>query len=82
MPLVYIYGYTADLTELNGNRHASPVAKDEMGLISVSDEGETSGTIRIAYEKTTVQKASELISCLTLAAVLIMLLRKKRAGNH
>ncbi|MBQ6517105.1 MAG: hypothetical protein IJI14_00200 [Anaerolineaceae bacterium] len=77
VPLVYIYGYTAELTDPHGNIRPIPVSKDKMGLILVSDEGETRGTIRIAYEKTTVQKFSELISLGTLVFLAVRLLRKR-----
>ena len=76
VPLVYIYGYKADLTDQNGNRRPIPVSKDGMGLILVSDEGVPDGTIRINYQKTTVQKISEVISYLTLAVLIVWLIRK------
>lgn len=77
IPLIYYYGYQAKLTDENGNTGPIPVTKDEIGLVRVNDNGLKSGTIRIAYEKTTIQKISELISLLTLVGITVTPLANK-----
>ena len=77
IPLIYYYGYTAKLTDEAGITAPIPVTKDGIGLVRVSDEGLRSGTIRVAYEKTMVQKISEMISLTTLIIILFKSLRRK-----
>ena len=77
IPLIYYYGYTAKLTDKAGITAPIPVTKDGIGLVRVSDEGLRSGTIRVAYEKTMVQKISEMISLTTLIIILFKSLRRK-----
>ena len=78
LPLFYNYGYTGFMTDKNGEKRPIPVSKDEIGLVQVNDEGKTSGTIRVAYEKTTVQKISEIITLLTFAGIIIFTFRHKK----
>lgn len=87
LPLIYYYGYNANLTDPDGNVRQIPVSKDEIGLVRVNDEGLRQGTIRVAYEKTAIQKISEGISLCTLYVVLFVIFRKrarsvKRSGNR
>ena len=70
VPLVYIYGYHARLTDENGVSKEIPVGKDDIGLILLSDEGHPQGTFRVDYQKTAMQKAGDLISALTLVCLI------------
>lgn len=57
VPLVYYYGYTAELTDGSGNAKSIPVSRDNIGLVAVNDEGQPKGSFHIHYEKTEVQKS-------------------------
>jgi len=84
VPLIYYYGYTAELTDENGEIRKIPVTRDSTGLVRVNDEGLRIGTFDIAYRKTNIQKAGELISLLTLLALLLTSFRKysRRSNNN
>ena len=77
VPLVYYYGYIAELTDAQGKVHKIPVLRDDIGLVQVNDEGTQEGTFRIHYEKTKVQIASEICSLATLLFVIYRSVRKK-----
>lgn len=76
LPLIYYYGYRGTLTDENGSVKSIPAFRDENGLVQVSDEGISKGTINVFYAKTTVQKLSEGISLCTLL-LLFLTIRKK-----
>ncbi len=76
VPLIYHYGYQAEV-RTDDERKAIFVERSPYGLVSVHTEQIKSGTIRVWYEKTPLQRISEGITLLTLAAVCGMLLKKK-----
>ena len=78
IPLIYYYGYRAELTDENGSVRTIPVTKDDLGLVRVNDEGLQNGTIRVRYAKTTVQLIGETISLVTLAGLLVFHLKNKK----
>ena len=77
-PLVYYYGYIADLTDENGHFHDIPVSRDARGLVKVNDENLPKGTFHIQYEKTAVQKTGEAISLITVLMLLSVPAFRKR----
>ena len=60
-PLIYYYGYVADITDENGNSYPLEVRKSDKELVEVVTEGKT-GNIRVWYNGTKVQKISYLIT--------------------
>ena len=78
LPLFYNFGYTASLAEPNGTERVIPVTKDEIGLVQVSDESLNTGTIRVGYQKTMVQKIGEGISLLTLFSIIFCILIRQK----
>lgn len=78
VPLIYYYGYTAVLSDDAGDPVPVPVGKDERGLVRVSDAGLRRGSIRVSYEKTTVQRVSEWISLAGIAGAALIVLRRRR----
>ena len=78
LPLIYYYGYQAELTDEAGSTHSIPVTKDDIGLVRINDEAVKAGTIRVSYEKTTLQKISEWISLLTFIVILFKICQKKK----
>lgn len=82
VPLIYYYGYSAELYNSEGEIFSIPVNKDSMGLVQVTDLGVTQGSIRVMYEKTRIQRISEVISLLGLIWLFGILLSKKRAATE
>ena len=78
LPLIYYYGYKADITGRDGKTNEIPVSAGMMGLTTVSDEGSPQGTIYVHYEKTVIQKVSEAISLITMTAVLFVMISRNR----
>ena len=78
LPLIYYFGYKANLTDSDGITNEIPVSAGMMGLTTVSDEGSPQGTIRVHYEKTVIQKVSEAISLITMTAVLFVMISRNR----
>ena len=81
LPLIYYYGYKAQITDENGSVREIPVSRDAMGLLQVSDEGVPKGTIHTFYAKTTVQRISEGISLCTLFVLLFFACKDKKTRN-
>lgn len=77
VPLIYYYGYLAELTDSQGEVHKISPARDDIGLVQVDDEGYQEGTFRIHYEKTKIQIASEVCSLITLLFVIYCSARKR-----
>ena len=77
VPLIYYYGYLAELTDSQGEVHKIFPARDDIGLVQVNDEGYQKGTFRIHYEKTKIQIASEVCSLITLLFVIYSSVRKR-----
>ena len=78
LPLIYYYGYKAQISDENGSVKSIPVTRDDLGLVQVNDTGIPGGTIRVFYAKTTVQMVSEGISLCTLILLLFFAFRNKR----
>ena len=69
IPLIKYSGYQAELTDEEGE-HPLEIQVDEMGRVLVDVGSARSGSVRVHYEKTPVQRISELISLLTLFMLL------------
>ena len=79
-PIIYYYGYVADITKEDGAVIPLEVRKSESGLLEVDTKGET-GNIRIWYNGTKIQKISYLISVFTIfvliSVIIINQIKKK-----
>lgn len=65
LPKFYYYGYRGEQIPETGTPTPIPVQADKIGLISAVSS-QSSGKIRVFYEKTTLQKVGECISLLSL----------------
>lgn len=79
-PLIYYYGYVADITDENGVVSALEVKKADTGLVEIITEGKH-GNIRVWYNGTKIQKISYLLSIgfigiIVLAIVVVYVKRK------
>ena len=80
VPLVYYTGYRGFITGPDEKTHEIPISKNEVGLITVTNEDISSGRINVRYVKTLMQHIGDSISLLTLIGCILFALRKKR--NH
>ncbi len=81
VPMVYFYGYEADLTAPDGTVSPIPVTRDPIGLVRVSDTGLREGSVHIIYRKTPLQKTCELISAVSLVLFLAVVVINKGRNN-
>jgi len=75
VPLIYYYGYVADIIEENGIVTPLEVRKTENGLVEIITE-EKIGKIRIWYNGTKIQKISYIVSIFSFAIIVTYLLFK------
>lgn len=75
VPLIYYTGFRGTLTTEDGNVLYPDITWDDMGLVSLSNEGNTSGTVSVKYQKTPVQWVGE---CVTLVTLICLLCKKRR----
>lgn len=79
IPLLYYKGYTAELTDENGNIHKMKVEKSpNNNLVRVYNNEKEAGKVIIAYSGTIIQKASICLSLLSLFSLFVVLIRKKK----
>ena len=79
VPLIYYTGYQGTITSEDGTVITPDIGWDDRGLVNISNNGIPSGTVYIAYRKTTIQKISE---CTALISLLMLLWYKwKKHGN-
>lgn len=85
VPLIYYKGYTAYLTDEEGNQHELPVLRGADALIELDMGGLPSGKVTVDYTGTTLQKASLFISGSSLAVLAIcacLFFRRKRRPHR
>jgi hypothetical protein len=87
IPLLYYTGYKAQLIDSESNRQYQSVYQGEHGFTSVEiDQDIRYGTIKLWYEKTNAQVASEVISLLTLVGLvgfwLFPVIQKQITARH
>lgn len=70
-PFVYYYGYVADITDEAGVTYPLEVRKSDKALVEVVTEGKT-GTVRVWYNGTKIQKISYLITMLGIGVIIIL----------
>ena len=66
VPLIYYTGFRGTLTKDDGTVLKPEIGWDDMGLVSLSNQGVTSGKVEVYYEKTSLQIIGECITVLTL----------------
>lgn len=71
LPLMYYKGYKAELHSEEGVITPLPVEKTAQALVKVNNTTGQAGEVRVWYGKTTVQKASALLSVITILVLLI-----------
>ncbi len=79
VPLIWYTGFRCVLTAADGTVLHPEVRPDERGLVSVSNEGFSRGTVFVSYEKTAAQRISECVTLLTLLCCSVYAFRKKHA---
>lgn len=77
-PLLYYKGYRADIISPDGERHELDVGKSAEGLLKVTADTLSFGTVEVWYDGTLIQTVSNVISCLTVFGVIVALLVKRR----
>ena len=80
VPLIYYTGFRGTLTTDDGNVLYPDITWDDMGLVSLSNEENTSGTVSVKYQKTPVQWIGECITSLSILAVIWV--SRKRTGSE
>ena len=81
VPLIYYYGYVADIIREDGSVESLELKKDENAIVEVVTEGKT-GNVRVWYNGTKIQKISYLVSAfsalLVVGILIIIRLRKNK----
>ena len=77
VPLIYYTGYRAYLTEPDNLTYEIPISKNDIGLVTVSNNGISEGTICVRYVKTAAQHIGDSISLLTLIGCIYAIIRKR-----
>ena len=82
IPLTYYYGYKGTFKSGEDELHPE-VYQSKRGLTAVNGINSSIGSIRIRYEKTTVQKCGEIISLVTIVLILTgaIVSKRKQSGN-
>lgn len=65
IPLLYYYGYVANMTAEDGSTIPLKISKSEKGLVKVDIPTDTLGTVQTWYNGTKLQKISYIISFIT-----------------
>ena len=81
VPLIMYTGYQAELTAADGTVTELRPEADDIGLVRVYTGGVDSGSIRVHYEKTTIQIVSEIISLTAAAFIIVMKLYRKKESR-
>ncbi len=82
LPLIYHYGYRAELSDADGKTEPAEVRKDEMGLVRIGSGKLAEGRIHAFYRKTPIQYAGEIITALSAAGIIIIMLKKKQRDGE
>ena len=77
VPLIYYTGYRGSLTAEDGTELKAEIGKDGRGLVSLSNQGLSRGSVYVHYEKTAVQRISEGISLLSILLSVMFLHRRR-----
>ena len=70
VPLIYYTGFRGTLTTEDGNVLYPEITWDDMGLVALSNEGYTRGSVSVKYQKTPVQWVGECVALITLICLL------------
>ena len=77
LPLLYYTGYRGKLTAEDGTILIPEITPNQ-GLVSLSNMDIPRGTVSVSYQKTPVQRASEILTLLTIG-IFLFIYRKKRS---
>jgi hypothetical protein len=78
VPLIYYTGFRGTLTKDDGTVLKPEIGWDDMGLVSLSNQGVLRGTVSVSYQKTVVQRIGETITILSVCLILF----RKNKRNH
>ncbi len=78
VPLIYYTGFRGTLTTEDGTVLHPEITWDDMGLVSLGNDGYTRGAVSVKYQKTPLQWMGEGITVLT---IVFLLLYKWRQRN-
>lgn len=76
IPLIYYTGFQGTLEDEKGNCFPLKISWDSIGLVQVSNQALSRGTISVHFEKTTAARIGECVSLLTICFLLFW--KKKR----
>lgn len=83
IPLLYYKGYSAELTDENGNTYNLKVEKSpNNNVVRVLNTDKIKGEVIIKYTGTIFQKLSLCVSVLSLLTLLLVIIRKKKNSEH
>ena len=72
VPLIYYTGFRGTLTAEDGTVLTPEIGWDQMGLVSLSNEGLSRGSISVSYQKTLPQHVGEIMSLLSIIFLLFI----------
>jgi len=78
VPLIYYTGYQGTLTDEKGNVRKAEIGWDDRGLVRLSNEGITRGSVTVEYKKTGIQLAGEILTTLSIGVLLFIVVKKRR----
>ena len=76
VPLIYYTGFRGTLTTEDGTVLHPVITWDDKGLVSLSNEGHSRGTVSVTYQKTPIQWTGE---CITVISLCILCVLKKKS---
>ena len=82
VPLIYYTGYHGFRIKPGEKSHEIPISKNEVGLITVTNDDIPAGQLSVRYVKTTMQHLGDAISLATLLSCVLFLYRRKQKNTH
>ena len=77
VPLIYYTGYRGTVSSQDGTIITSEIGWDERGLVSLSNEGITNGTVTVSYRKTITQYIGEILTLASVCSLMVYAGKKK-----
>ena len=77
VPLIYYTGYQGTLNGEDGTIITPEISWDERGLVSLSNENISRGTVTVRYQKTITQCAGELLTLISVCCLMIHVMKKR-----
>ena len=81
VPLIYYTGFRGTLTSEDGTVINSEIGWDNQGLVSLSNQGISHGSVSVSYQKTLPQRIGEGITIISLIIIVMMYHRKQTITN-